>query len=368
MTPKKRNQENRPLPKRWRLKHGAYYYRVPPGLEHLWDNKTEFRLGKTLSSAHREFADRVQYFEKTTRMEQICDRYLIEVVSTKAPATQKSNHYSLKRIRKTFEGNDVALIEPVHIYQYRDHVGRTESKKKANLDLEVLSHMFTKSIEWGIRNDHPMTNKKVVKFSLASRDRYVEDWELDCLLSVANPTIKAYIQLKGLTGLDKGDMLSIKTSGIKKDRLVVDARKKTKTKRNSNRERYFPFTNDAGNSTGIKEALDDILSLPGRPHITQYLFCTTHGKNRGRAYIKECGTTSGFDSIWQRAMKKALEKTDLIEPFTEHDLRAKVGSEITTDEEAQRQLDHANVSTTRKIYRRKAILMPVAKGFKKNED
>ncbi len=63
-------------------------------------------------------------------------------------------------------------------------------------------------------------------------------------------------------------------------------------------------------------------------------------------------------------MKKALAETKLSVSFTEHDLRAKVGSDAETDEDAQRQLDHASVQMTRKVYRRKAVTMPVAKGFK----
>lgn len=367
MSPKSRNKENKPLPSRWRYKHGAYYYRVPKGLESQWDGKQDFRLGKTLSEAHRVFASRVKSLENITRMEQLCDRYEIEVVPKKKPATQKSNHYSFQRIRPAFAGNNVADIEPVHIYQYRDHIGKTESQKKANLDLEVLSHMFTMSIEWGIRIDHPMTNKKVVKFSLKPKDRYVEDWELKAFLSVASNFLKAYLKLKGLTGLDKGDLLSIKSSGIGKDRLTVAARKKTAKAHKNNRDRFFPYFDKDGSPTGIKEAIDEILAIKGRPHITQYLFCTTHGRNRGRPYIKEDGATSGFDSMWQRTMTKALKETDLVEKFTEHDLRAKVASDIETDEQAQRQLDHSSVQTTRKTYRRKAIEMPVAKGFGEQE-
>ena len=45
MAPYSRKPENKPLPERWRYKHGAYYYRVPPGSEKHWDGKTEFRLG-----------------------------------------------------------------------------------------------------------------------------------------------------------------------------------------------------------------------------------------------------------------------------------------------------------------------------------
>jgi hypothetical protein len=46
MSPKPRKSYNKKLPARWRFKHGSYYYRVPPGLEYQWDNKTEFIYGQ----------------------------------------------------------------------------------------------------------------------------------------------------------------------------------------------------------------------------------------------------------------------------------------------------------------------------------
>jgi hypothetical protein len=49
--PKARSKENSGLPRGWRLKHGAYYFRVPPDLKKYWDNKTEFQLGASLANA-----------------------------------------------------------------------------------------------------------------------------------------------------------------------------------------------------------------------------------------------------------------------------------------------------------------------------
>lgn len=46
-----RKKENRDLPLRWRVKHGAYYYRVPLGEERFWDHKQDFRLGSTYDEA-----------------------------------------------------------------------------------------------------------------------------------------------------------------------------------------------------------------------------------------------------------------------------------------------------------------------------
>ena len=60
-----------------------------------------------------------------------------------------------------------------------------------------------------------------------------------------------------------------------------------------------------------------------------------------------------FDSIWQRFMRNALIKTKLKERFTEHDLRAKVASDIES-KHARRLLGHSNIEITERIYRRKA--------------
>jgi len=60
MPPKKRNKENSGLPARWRHKHGAYYYRVPEELKDQWEGRSEFRLGGSLSEAHRTWADRLE--------------------------------------------------------------------------------------------------------------------------------------------------------------------------------------------------------------------------------------------------------------------------------------------------------------------
>ena len=65
----------------------------------------------------------------------------------------------------------------------------------------------------------------------------------------------------------------------------------------------------------------------------------------------------------QRSMKKALKLSSLQESFTEHDLRAKTSSDLDSDIDAQKLLQHANVATTRKHYRRKGSITAPADGF-----
>jgi integrase len=59
----------------------------------------------------------------------------------------------------------------------------------------------------------------------------------------------------------------------------------------------------------------------------------------------------GFDV--ERFMDRVLAETKVRERFTEHDLRAKVGSDAASLEKARALLQHADASTTVRIYRRK---------------
>ena len=76
------------------------------------------------------------------------------------------------------------------------------------------------------------------------------------------------------------------------------------------------------------------------------------GSGHSARDTKEDGTANGFDSIWRRFINKALRETKLEDRFTEHDLRAKVASDIEL-EHAKLLLGHTNTDITNKVYRRK---------------
>lgn len=339
MTPRKRTKVNSGLPKNWRHKHGAYHYRVPKGEEHRWDGRTEFRLGATLHEAHRVYAMRQEFLGSVHTMAQLCDRYAIEVMPLKAPATQKSNQYSLKRIRRVFADNPVDAIKPQHIYQYRDRMGKDESHKKANLDLEVLSHLFTKAIEWGARGDHPMAGKKVVKYSLKARKRYVSDDELVGFAATLPAKWQLFVSLAVWTGRRKAELLNLKRSDLT-DRGILFHN----VKRDGD-----SFV--VGWTDELRVIVDGILKHRERVSAL-HLFHT----REGQPYIRDDGSASGFDSIWQRYMRRWADSGN--ERFTLHDLRAKRASDLTLDQ-AQALLRHTTASMTQKTYRRKADVVEI---------
>jgi len=94
------------------------------------------------------------------------------------------------------------------------------------------------------------------------------------------------------------------------------------------------------------------MAKASRPvNLSHYLFCNL----RGKCYFnEETGHTGGWNSMWSGFVARVLAETDVKERFTEHDLRAKCGSDAATLEHAQQLLAHADKKTTERIYRRKA--------------
>ena len=340
MSPKPRREENRGLPARWRFKHGAYYYRVPDDLTELWEGKKEYRLGKSLNEAYRVWATRLDLYADAKTMAELLDRYALEVIPMKAPKSQELNLIAIRKLKPVFGHMPITAVKPIHVYQYRDKRGR-DGKKAANHDIEVLSHAFTKAIEWGLCENHPIKGK-VRKFSTPPRRRYIEDWEIEEALKVASPFIKAYIRLKLLTGLRRGDMLSIKMSDLKEDGIHVTPRK---TAHSSGKKLIIEWSDE------LRALIEEITRLRKKIY-SIWLFHT----NKGQPYIKPDASANGFDSIWGRFMDKVLTRTSVTERFTEHDLRAKVASD-TESEHARQLLGHSNIEITERIYRRKAELV-----------
>lgn len=354
--PKPRNTENKGLPARWRLAHGAYYYQVPPGFESLWDGKKLFRLGKSLPEAYKIWAERIDTTVKANTVSQLLDRYALEVIPKKEPQTRASNLAGLGNLRKAFGAMALVSVKPRHVYLYVD----SRSKKKVNengkvvggrtaahREVEVLSHAFTKAVEWGYIDSHPFKGEVRLEGE-APRTRYVEDWEIvECL---ALPTmrkkgsvlaIQAYMRIKLLTGLRGGDLLRIQISDLKDDGIHITPHKTANITGKAVIYEWSPELRDAVEMAKVARPV----------HIAPWLFCT----RRGERYLnEETGKAPGWKSMWQRYMARVIKETKVTEHFTEHDLRAKCASDATTLEHARSLLSHADASTTERIYRRKA--------------
>lgn len=357
--PVPRKPENRGLPSRWRHYHGAYYYEVPPGMELHWDGKKKFRLGKTLPESYRVWAERLGTLDKAKTVGQLLDRYALEVVPTKAPTTQTQNQLAVKQLREKFHDAPLGGIKPRHIYAYvnlrRKKVKQPDGSIKeipavtaAHREIEVLSHAFTKAVEWGYLDRHPFKFEVRLKGEDA-RTRYVEDWEVDACMSIKPKRprggirmVQAYIRLKGITGMARGDLLRLQPeSHFTDDGILIE---RNKTAKKTGKRTLYQWTEELRRC--VREAID-ARSAQNSTH----LFCN----RRAEPYINELtGRAGGWDSLWRDFMDRVLEETDVSERFSEHDLRAKAASDAETLEHAQALLSHTDSRTTRRVYRRKA--------------
>lgn len=316
-------------PSRWRFKHGAWYYRVPAHLKSRWDGKTEFRLGKTTAEAYRTWYERVGWDSDTqplTTVNDMFERYLVEILPEKADKTQRQYREGIKRLRGVFGDMFPESIEPKDMYRYMD--GRPPVT--ANRDKAVMSAVLSKAVRWGMIRRNPIKGQ-VERNPERPKDRYVEDWEVEAFLEFTTPFLRAWIGLKRLTGIRQGQMRALKLSDwdAEKGILSVDRAK------GGRRNHYF--------GDGLEEAMSRVLAIrKGRASTSEYLFATRNGTHY---------SDDGFSSIWHRSMTKYAAKTSN-ERFTENDLRAKVASDSHGIEEAQKRLGHQDSKTTQRHYRR----------------
>jgi integrase len=190
--------------------------------------------------------------------------------------------------------------------------------------------------------------------ALMARDRYVEDWEVAQALELKPKRnsgsvlmIQAYIRLKLLIGIRRGDMLRLRMSDLTDAGIVVRPHKTINTRSTA---RIFEWT------PALKLAVEQ--AKAARPiDFSPWLFCTS----KGEGYFNEVsGQATGWDSMWQRFMTRLLKDTNVKERFTEQDLRGNVGGDEISVERASDLLGHASREITKRHYRRKPeVIKPV---------
>ena len=243
----------------------------------------------------------------------VADRYLIEVVPTKALRTQKDNQRELEWLLKFFNDPPAPIneIRPINVRQYLDW--RKDSPIRANREKALLSHMFNKAREWGYTdNINPCAGVKGYKEK--GRNVYVSDDEYKAIWNAAEHPLRNALDLAYLTGQRPADVLKMCAEDIINNELYVIQNKTGQRLRIS--------------IEGELKSLIDTLPIEGR------LLRNIHGND-----------------LTPNMLRAMFDKARLITGvnFQFKDLRAKAG----TDKEenhgmaaAKDQLGHANESMT----------------------
>ncbi len=341
--PRARKKENQGLPARWRHTHGGYYYQVPPGQEPAWDHKKTFRLGGNLADAYAVWAERLKTHDTPRTIAALLDRYALECIPKKAITTQKQNNVAIKKVRAAFGKFALQDIKPKHIYLYID--GRT-AKTSARREMELLSHAFTKAVQWGIIDRHPFKGE-VLLDGEKPRTRYVEDWEVVEMLALVPRrksgsvlAAQAYIRLKLITGMRRGDLLRLTEQDLQQDGIHVEP---GKTAGSTGKRQIFEWSDE------VRAAVSMARSSRSNKG-SAFLFCNRYGAGY---FNEKTGRAGGWESLWRNFANRVMAETTVKERFTEHDLRAKCASDAETLEHARLLLSHADSAITQRVYRRK---------------
>jgi integrase len=299
--------------------------------------RREIYLGKDYGLAIVEYAKLEQDRTASERVNSVvtfayvAQRYLVEVVPTKAPSTQKDNLRELKQLLMFFNDPPAALeeIEPQHVRHYLRKRGAT-AKVRANREKALLSHIWNFARESGYTSlANPCAGIKGHKEG--GRDVYIENDVFALVYEKASAPVQDAMDIAYLTGQRVADTLKIDERDIRES-LIHVRQNKTEAKRRIEvgpelakvLERIAKRKADI-----IVRSTKLIVSLDGQAF--------TYGMLR-----------YGFDDAREKAGVPKKE-------FQMRDLRAKAGTDKAEDSgdilKARDQLGHTTVTMTEQYIR-----------------
>lgn len=336
---------NSNLPPRMRArkqKSGRTYYYYDAGGR----PRVEIPLGPDLVEAVQKWADlereKAPSCAPVATFRYASERYIQDVLLTKAPRTQADNLKEFAVLYRYFDDPPAPLadIKPQHIKLYM--TWRSDEARKwyvskgrdvppnpghvrANREIALFSHVFNFAREIGL-TDAPNPCAGVRKNRESGRDVYVEDDLFKKVWTAADQPTRDAMDLAYLTGQRPADTLKFDERDIRDGLLHLGQNKTGKKLRIS-------VEGD------LAKVLDRI-----RARKAGYKVSST------ALVVNESGQRLGYDALRQRfyAAREAagVDKT----AFQFRDLRAKAGTDTAESSgdirQAQRQLGHKSIQMT----------------------
>lgn len=295
------------LPERVYFHHGAYYYVHASG---KWE-----KLDRDYVKAMSRWAELLGSPEECSTVSDLLDRYIREVVPSKAPRTQKDNLNEIRFLRAFFGAMHITAVKPQDVVSYRD---ARVAKTRCNREIALLSHAYSLGVEWGLAATNPC--REVRRNKEVPRDRYVTDAELEEFKQECPQWLRTYLGIKLLTGMRQQDLLALRWTDVSDTHLSVTPQK---TRTSTKRKLSICLTTELASL---------INSLPK-------LGSTCFSTRTGSPY-----SASGFASIWNRVARKCASKGNA--RFHEHDIRGKTATDMADPYAAQQLLGHSSINMT----------------------
>lgn len=265
---------------------------------------------------------------KTQAMHAIFDRYVSQELPKKAPDSRKSDLKALRPLRAAFGVLAPESITAAQIVAYVDRRA-LEAPVRANREVALLSHVFTKCRHWGIVEANP-AQKLHYRNPEYPRTRYVTDRELWRSMRLATRVIRHAIRLAVLTGLRRRDLLSIKFSDFSESGLTVTL---SKSRRRGVSPKRLQFTR----AVPLEKLYARMLRAAGR--------------TAGPDTPVIGATEQQYEHLWSAFQRRVVAAG--IERYQMKDLRAKYGTDLAArGGDPSRNLAHSSAATTRRHYQR----------------
>jgi integrase len=189
-----------------------------------------------------------------------------------------------------------------------------------NREMSCLHHLFSKAVEWDMMEKSPFEHKKsLILKENNKRLRFLNDNEISSVLAACPLHLKPIVSCAILTGMRRGEILSLKWEQVRGGFLYLE---KTKT----NEARQIP----------VSDALEAVFKeIRRREHLkSEYVFTFRQGR------IK--------DNV-KKAFAAAVKKAGLVD-FHFHDLRHTFASQVLlnggTLHDLRELLGHKSMSMT----------------------
>lgn len=337
--------------------YGTYYYL---DLGKQGGKRKEVSLGSDYVAAVQKWAklttsDAPRAAQITFR--HAAERYLKDVLPTKALETQKGNLRELGKLYEFFDDGPLDEIEPVHIRQYLDwrvqstvaakaaeneqrkkdgkeplSAARDEGSVRANREKALFSHI------WNFARGVGLTSKAnpcagIEGHKEAGRDIYIEDSVYRAVWEAAEPHLRDAMDLAYLTSQRPADVRKMTRADVR-DGAVAVRQNKTGAKLRVSVEGELARVIDRINARKV---------------VGPTLAAKTDGTRLTKAMLR-----GAFDRARTAAVEAHPELKAEIRAFQFRDLRAKAATD--TDERdgitaAQEQLGHTTATMTRQYVR-----------------
>jgi integrase len=287
--------------------------------------RVEIPLGNDLNEAKRKWAELEckPAPAETGILQYIFNKYVLEVIPTKAPRTQIDNQWCLKQLRPVFDKTHIDAITPQHVAIYRD---KRTAKVRANREIALFSHIFNLAREWGYTTkENPC--RGVRKNKEKPRDFYVDEHVWAAVYSSAPAELQDAMDLAYFTGQRPADVLKMAFTDICDGALEVRQNKTSKFLR-------ILLKHEDGGNTELGKVIDRIKSRP-RKVKSLSMIATPAGTPLNRPTLR-IRFDKARDDAAKKVLNEATEETRAeaealairIRKFQFRDIRPRAASDI----------------------------------------